>query len=116
MKDAMTKSFFGALTGLAPFSIATIAFAQGPGAMKQNQTRGGYGDGKLLQFTYPQNFDCIDQPNDDLNFNMVKGKADPGEMQILICQADPSHPANANLRARSAALIGFLRALGASRQ
>jgi len=82
----MTKSLRAALAGLALLSTATVAHAQGPGALKQNQTL-GYGDGKLLQFTYTQNFDCIDQPNDDLNFNMTKAKADPGEMQIPICQA-----------------------------
>ncbi len=61
--------------------LATFASAQG----KPNQTQ-GYGDGKLLTFTYTQNFDCVDQPTTDLNFNGVAAQKDPGEMQIPICQ------------------------------
>lgn len=77
---------WGALAGLALLSTVTLACAGDSAALKQNQTL-GYGDGKLLEFTYTQNFDCVDQPNDDLDFNKVKAKADPGEMQIPICQA-----------------------------
>lgn len=52
---------------------------------KPNQTL-GYGAGKLLTFTYTQNFDCIDQPGSDLNFNGIMADKDPAEMQIPICQ------------------------------
>jgi hypothetical protein len=51
-----------------------------------NQTL-GYGDGKLLTFTYTQNFDCVDQPLDDLNFNGIPSESDPAELQTPICQA-----------------------------
>jgi hypothetical protein len=61
--------------------IAVSASAQS----KPNQTL-GYGAGKLLTFTYTQNFDCIDQPNSDLNFNGVPAESDPAEMQTPICQ------------------------------
>lgn len=54
--------------------------------LKPNQTL-GYGDGQLLKFTYEQNFDCVDQPYDDLNFNSIIAAKDPGEMQTPICQA-----------------------------
>ncbi len=61
--------------------IATAASAQ----TKPNQTL-GYGIGEVLTFTYTQNFDCVDQPNSDLNFNGIPAAQDPGEMQIPICQ------------------------------
>jgi len=62
-------------------AIATAASAQ----KKPNQTL-GYGAGEVLTFAYTQNFDCIDQPNTDLNFNGIPAAQDPGEMQIPICQ------------------------------
>ena len=62
-------------------SLLGSGFAQ----TKPNQTQ-GYGDGTTLTFTYTQNFDCVDQPNTDLNFNGVPADQDPGEMQIPICQ------------------------------
>jgi hypothetical protein len=62
-------------------AIASAAFAQD----KPNQTL-GYGVGEVLTFTYTQNFACVDQSNDDLNFNGIPAAQDPGEMQIPICQ------------------------------
>jgi hypothetical protein len=63
--------------------IAPTAFAQ---TLKPNQTL-GYGGDQLLTFTYTQNFDCIDQPNNDLNYNGIPADQDPGELQIPICQS-----------------------------
>jgi len=54
-------------------------------SLKPNQTL-GFGDNQLLRFTYQQNFDCVDQPQDDLNFNGVLAQSDPSEFQIPICQ------------------------------
>jgi len=62
-------------------AIAAAASAQ----TKPNQTL-GYGDGQLLTFTYTQSFTCIDQTNDDLNFNGILAANDPAEMQTPICQ------------------------------
>ncbi len=62
--------------------IAALAPAQ---SRKPNQTL-GYGENKVLTFTYTQNFDCIDQPYDDLNYNGIIAAKDPGEMQTPICQ------------------------------
>ncbi len=62
-------------------AIAAAASAQS----KPNQTL-GYGEGKLLTFTYTQNFDCIDQSGSDLNFNGIPAESDPAEMQTPICQ------------------------------
>src|SRR5579864_6332239 len=62
--------------------IASHAAAQ----LAPNQTN-GFGNGGLVTFTYLQNFDCVDQPTMDLDFNGVKAQSDPNEMQTPICQA-----------------------------
>ncbi len=49
-----------------------------------NQTL-GFGAGKVLTFTYTQNFDCIDQPMNDLNYNGIPAALDPNELQTPIC-------------------------------
>jgi hypothetical protein len=60
-----------------------------------NQTV-GFGNGRLVTFTYLQNFDCVDQPTLDLDLNRIPAQSDPNEMQTPICQpvteptADPS--------------------------
>jgi hypothetical protein len=66
---------------------AGIASAQ----LAPNQTN-GFGNGRLVTFTYNQNFDCVDQPTMDLDFNRVPAQSDPNEMQTPICQAvtDPA--------------------------
>lgn len=51
-----------------------------------NQTH-GFGNNQLVTFTYLQNFDCVDQPTMDLDFNNKKAQSDPNEMQTPICQA-----------------------------
>ncbi len=66
-------------------AMALIAATVSAQTLNPNQTL-GYGENKLLKFTYTQNFDCIDQPNDDLNFNGIIAANDPNEMQIPICQ------------------------------
>jgi hypothetical protein len=50
-----------------------------------NQTN-GFGNNRLVTFTYLQNFDCVDQPLLDLDFNHVPAQSDPNEMQTPICQ------------------------------
>lgn len=62
-------------------SLALTASAQ----TKPNTTL-GFGDGQVLHFVYTQNFDCVDQPGSDLNFNGIIAANDPAEMQIPICQ------------------------------
>jgi hypothetical protein len=61
--------------------VAGSALAQ----LAPDQTH-GFGKGKLVTFTYLQNFDCVDQPNLDLDFNGILAQSDPNEMQIPICQ------------------------------
>ena len=60
-----------------------IALAQ---QLAPNQTN-GFGNGKQVTFTYLQNFDCVDQPTLDLDFNGRVAQSDPNEMQTPICQA-----------------------------
>jgi hypothetical protein len=60
---------------------ATNTWAQ----LAPNQTN-GFGNGRLITFTYLQNFDCVDQPTLDLDFNGILAQSDPNEMQTPICQ------------------------------
>jgi hypothetical protein len=50
-----------------------------------NQTQ-GFGNNRLVTFTYLQSFDCVDQPTLDLDFNGKPAQSDPNEMQTPICQ------------------------------
>jgi hypothetical protein len=79
----MKRLIHGAMVSLALMSAAAGAYAQ---PLKANQTA-GYADGKLLTFTYLQNFLCIEQPGNDLNFNGIPAGKDPDETQNPICQA-----------------------------
>jgi hypothetical protein len=73
----------------AVLSAAAVAIALLPANAKAqlapNQTN-GFGNGNLITFTYLQNFDCVDQPNLDLDFNGALAQSDPNEMQTPICQ------------------------------
>ena len=82
-----------AFAGGALFSFAvSSASAQ---QLTPNQTH-GFGNGQLVTFTYLQNFDCVEEPTMDLDFNGVKAQSDPNELQTPICQvvtepsADPT--------------------------
>lgn len=73
------------------FSAAAllVMIGMGPGTtsaqLAPNQTN-GFGNGNLVTFTYLQNFDCVDQPTLDLDFNGMLAQSDPNEMQTPICQ------------------------------
>jgi hypothetical protein len=67
---------------LFAISVAgTTVSAQG---LAPNQTR-AFGNNRLVIFTYLQNFDCVDQPTLDLDFNGRFAQSDPNEMQTPIC-------------------------------
>lgn len=78
-------------------TCACLVLAAGNTAaqLAPNQTN-GFGNGRLVTFTYLQNFDCVDEPTMDLDFNTIKAQSDPNEMQVPICQvvtepsADPT--------------------------
>jgi hypothetical protein len=64
---------------------AYLAFASPASAqLAPNQTH-AFGNQRLLTFTYLQNFDCVDQPILDLDFNGIMAQSDPNEMQTPIC-------------------------------
>ncbi len=65
--------------------MALVAASASAQTLKPNQTL-GFGAREVVTFTYTQNFDCIDQPGDDLNFNGIRAAEDPGELQTPICQ------------------------------
>jgi len=80
---------------LASCACALFMVSSASGQLAPNQTH-GFGHGQLVTFTYKQNFDCVDQPNMDLDFNGIMAQSDPNEMQTPICQpiteptADPT--------------------------
>ena len=74
---------------LLPAAVLAALFAVGGAyaqSLQPNQTE-GYAHGKLVKFTYQQNFACVDQPKDDLDYNGVLAQSDSGEFQTPICQA-----------------------------
>ena len=97
----MTRFHF---MSLLVFSIAVLLIAGQTGIaaaqLAANQTN-GFGNGKIVTFTYQQNFDCVDQPTMDLDFNRLKAQSDPNEMQTPICQpvTEPTaDPAGGNIK------------------
>ena len=62
-----------------------LAAVNASAQVANNQTN-GFGNNRLVTFTYLQNFDCVDQPTLDLDFNGVLAQSDPNEMQTPICQ------------------------------
>lgn len=71
------------VVGCACIALAAL---QASAQLAPNQTN-GFGADKLVTFTYTQNFDCVDQPTLDLDFNKIPAQSDPNEMQTPICQA-----------------------------
>jgi len=80
---------------LAACAWMTLIASHASAQLTPNQTN-GFGNGGLVTFTYLQNFDCVDEPNLDLDFNGIEAQSDPNEMQTPICQviteptADPT--------------------------
>ncbi len=76
-------------------AFITLAGVNATAQLAPNQTN-GFGNNRLVTFTYLQSFDCVDQPTLDLDFNHRLAQSDPNEMQIPICQpiteptADPA--------------------------
>src|SRR5437868_7672668 len=60
--------------------------AAGASAQLAADQTNGFGNNSLITFTYLQNFDCVDQPTLDLDFNHIAAQSDPNEMQTPICQ------------------------------
>jgi len=75
----------GLWLALAVCAFAILAVANASAQLADNQTV-GFGNNRLVTFTYLQNFDCVDQPLLDLDFNGKLAQSDPNEMQTPICQ------------------------------
>lgn len=54
-------------------------------SLMPNQTL-GFGAGRLLTFTYQQQFDCVIQPNDDRNYSGKIAALDPSQFASPECQ------------------------------
>jgi hypothetical protein len=63
----------------------TVALGSSWAQLRPNQTN-GFGNNRLVTFTYLQNFDCVDEPTLNLDFNRKLAQSDPNEMQTPICQ------------------------------
>jgi len=84
------------IAGVSLFAAASGTSAQ----LASNQTE-GFGNGRVVTFTYLQSFDCVDEPALDLDFNGIKAESDPNEMQTPICQVitEPARdPAGGDLK------------------
>src|SRR5262249_57466056 len=64
------------------FALTSVSVSAQLGPNQAN----GFGNNRLITFTYLQNFDCIDQPLLDLDFNGKLAQSDPNEMQTPTCQ------------------------------
>jgi hypothetical protein len=85
---------------LAACAALALGAADASAQLAPNQTQ-GFGNDRLVTFTYQQNFDCVDEPLLDLDFNGIKAQSDPNEMQTPICQVitEPSaDPAGGDIR------------------
>jgi hypothetical protein len=78
-------SLVGVRVVLAACAFIALTAAHAFAQLADNQTN-GFGNNKLVTFTYLQNFDCVDQPTLDLDFNGILAQSDPNEMQTPICQ------------------------------
>src|SRR5262245_56898256 len=94
-EDPMTARFTAVGMMLLAYACVPFLVSRASGQLAANQTH-GFGNGRLVTFTYQQNFDCVDQPTLDLDFNGIPAQSDPNEMQTPICQpiteptADPT--------------------------
>ena len=73
------------MVGLVILAVVAVARMAGAQALAPNQTL-GFGEGRLLTFTYEQNYSCVHDPTADLDFNGMPAQSDPAEFQTPICQ------------------------------
>jgi len=84
MSHFQVKSFLSIILALIVTGFLTVC--AGAQQLSPNQTN-GFGNNRIVTFTYLQKFDCVDQPTMDLDFNGILAQSDPHEMQRPICQA-----------------------------
>src|SRR5471032_772988 len=84
-----TLTLLAATAGVVTVSLTTgsaVSDSTPTHPIGANQTE-GYGNDRLLAFTYGQNFSCIHQPGDDLDHNGQPADLDPAEFQAPHCTA-----------------------------
>ena len=103
-----TSTFTMSLLFAIGFSL--LAVIPVSAQLAANQTK-GFGNNQLVTFTYLQNFDCVDQPLLDLDFNGIKAQSDPNEMQTPICQpvTEPTEDPTGGSIKHTAHLYVFVR-------
>ncbi|HEY1301074.1 MAG TPA: hypothetical protein VGF07_11300 [Stellaceae bacterium] len=87
LRRRLSAAFRPGALGLAIAIGALVGLAAGDAAaqLKPNQTN-GFAANELVTLTYRQNFDCVEMPKMDLDFNKKKAESDPAELQTPICQ------------------------------
>lgn len=100
---SLSRSIRGRIAGLALLAllvgVATVAITTGTAGsdsspvhpLRADQTE-GFGNDRLLAFTYGQNFSCIHRPGDDLDHNGLPADLDPAEFQSPHCTAGIQPP------------------------
>jgi len=104
------------LTAASAACFALMANTASAQALAPDQTH-GFGAGQLVTFTYLQNFDCVDQPKLDLDFNGIPAQSDPNEMQNPICQVvtEPTQDPTGGSIAKTAHLYVLVPMFGNSK-
>jgi len=85
-QPSLTRLLAPLWAAAATCALVMLSSAISVAQLGNNQTN-GFGNNRLVTFTYLQNFDCVDQPTMDLDFNGILAQSDPNEMQTPICQA-----------------------------
>src|SRR5918993_406122 len=84
-RGALMRRVFSVLV-LATFGwSATALAAQDPSRPIETNQTDGYGNDRLLAFTYFMNFQCVHEPGDDLDNNGRPAAIDPDEFQSPRC-------------------------------
>jgi len=85
-QPSLTRLLAPLWAAAATCALVMLSSAISVAQLGNNQTN-GFGNNRLVTFTYLQNFDCVDQPTMDLDFNGILSQSVPNEMQTPICQA-----------------------------
>lgn len=83
---AWSKNNSNPASAPSPAATPSPTPTAGSGSQLQPNQTLGFANGGSDTFTYTENFDCVDEPTFDLNFNEIPAESDPSEMQTPICQ------------------------------
>jgi hypothetical protein len=80
-----SRQVIGSIQSAASLTLGAAALFV-VSASAQQLAPNGFGNNRLVTFTYLLNFDCVDHPMLDLDFNGILAQSDPDEMQTPVCQ------------------------------